>query len=184
MQTDYLDILQFHFSPAKEVLVHEGAIETLYDLQRAGKIRFLGCSSILPHLTEHIAMGVFDVLQIPYSALQPEHEAAIAEAARAGAGIVIRGGVARGEPGAGQGSADVWKLWEHAQMDELLQGMSATEFMLRFTITNSDIHTAIVGTLNPAHLHENIAAVLQGPLPASVYNEAKRRLAVVRATPA
>jgi len=184
MQTDYLDVVQFHFSPARAVLEHEGAIETLHNLQRAGKIRFLGCSSILPHLTDHIAMGVFDVLQIPYSALQPEHEAAITAAAKAGAGIVIRGGVARGEPGAGQGSADVWKLWEHAQMDELLEGTSATEFMLRFTITNPDVHTAIVGTLNPAHLHENITAVFQGPLPASVYNEAKRRLAAARAVPA
>jgi aryl-alcohol dehydrogenase-like predicted oxidoreductase len=184
MQTDYLDIVQFHFSPAREILEHEGAIETLYDLQRAGKVRFLGCSSILPNLTDHIAMGVFDVFQIPYSALQPEHEAAIAEAARGGAGIVIRGGVARGEPGAGQGSADVWKLWEHAKMDELLEGMSATEFLLRFTITNPDMHTTIVGTLNPAHLHENVAAVLQGPLPAAVYTEAKRRLAVARAVSA
>ena len=56
--------------------------------------------------------------------------------------------------------------------------------MLRFTITNPDVHTAIVGTLNPAHLHENITAVLQGPLPASVYIEAKRRLAAARAVPA
>src|SRR6266487_1083046 len=184
MQIDYLDIVQFHFSPAREVLERAGAIETLQDLQRAGKIRFLGCSSILPHLTDHITMGVFDVLQIPYSALQPEHEAAIAAAAQAGAGIVIRGGVARGGPGAGQGSADVWKLWEKAKIDELLEGRSATEFMLRFTITNPDVHTTIVGTLNPAHLHENITAVLQGPLPASVYNEAQRRLAAARAVPA
>ena len=180
MQTDYLDVVQFHFSPAREILEHERAIETLQNLQRAGKIRFLGCSSILPNITDHITMGVFDVLQIPYSALQPEHEAAIAAAAKTGAGIVIRGGVARGEPGAGHGSADVWKLWAHARMDELLEGMSATEFLLRFTITNPDMHTTIVGTLNPAHLHENIAAVLQGPLPATVYDEAKRRLAAAR----
>src|SRR5712691_5708232 len=184
MQTDYLDIVQFHFSPAREVLEHEGAIETLHNLQRAGKVRFLGCSSILPNLTDHIAMGVFNVFQIPYSALQPEHEAAIAEAARGGAGIVIRGGVARGEPGAGQGSADVWKLWERAKMDEVLEGMSATEFLLRCTMTNPDMHTTIVGTLNPAHLHANVTAVLQGPLPAAVYAEAKRRLAAARAVPA
>jgi aryl-alcohol dehydrogenase-like predicted oxidoreductase len=184
MHTDYLDVVQFHFSPARQVLEHEGAIETLHDLQREGKIRFLGCSSILPNLTDHITMGVFDVFQIPYSALQPEHEAAIATAVQAGAGIVIRGGVARGEPGAGQGSADVWKLWEQAQMDELLEGMSATQFLLRFTMTNPDMHTTVVGTLNPAHLHENIAAVLQGPLPAAVYNEATRRLAAARAVPA
>ena len=184
MHTDYLDVVQFHFSPARQALEQEVAIETLHDLQREGKIRFLGCSSILPNLTDHIAMGVFDVFQIPYSALQPEHEAAIAKAAGGGAGIVIRGGVARGEPGAGQGSADVWKLWEHAKMDELLEGMSATEFLLRFTMTNPDMHTTIVGTLNPAHLHANVAAVLQGPLPAAVYAEAKRRLAAARAIPA
>src|SRR5262245_36275092 len=177
-ETDYLDVVQVHFSPAQEVLEHEGAIETLHDLQHAGKIRFLGCSSILPNITDHIAMGVFDVLQIPYSALQPEHEAAIAAAASTGAGVVIRGGVARGAPGAGHGSTEVWKLWERAQMDEVLEGMSATEFLLRFTITNPDMHTTIVGTLNPTHLHENIAAVLQGPLPAAVYHEARRRLAV------
>jgi hypothetical protein len=27
-------------------------------LELQGKIRFLGCSSMLPHLTDHIAMGV------------------------------------------------------------------------------------------------------------------------------
>jgi len=59
--------------------------------------------------------------------------------------------------------------------------MSATEFMLRFTITSPDVHTTIVGTLNPTHLQENVAAVLQGPLPAAMYHEAKRRLADARA---
>jgi aryl-alcohol dehydrogenase-like predicted oxidoreductase len=181
MKTDYLDVLQFHFSPAKEVLERERAIQTLQDLKHTGKIRFLGVSSILPNLTGHIDMGVFDVFQIPYSALQPEHEAAIAAAAKTGAGIVIRGGVARGEPGAGQGSADVWKLWEQARLDELLEGMSATEFMLRYTITSPDMHTTIVGTLNPAHLQENVTAVLQGSLPTAMYHEAKRRLAAARA---
>jgi aryl-alcohol dehydrogenase-like predicted oxidoreductase len=181
LQTDYLDVLQFHFSPARAVLEQEGAIQTLQDLQRAGKIRFLGCSSILPNLTDHIQMGVFDVLQIPYSALQPENAAAIAAAAKAGTGIVIRGGVARGQPGEGQGTADVWKPWEDARMDEWLEGMSAMEFMLRFTISSPDRHTTIVGTLNPAHLQANVAAVAKGPLPASLYHAAKQRLAVARA---
>jgi hypothetical protein len=39
---------------------------------------FIGMSGILPHLIDHIAMGVFDVFQIPYSAVEGEHEAAIA----------------------------------------------------------------------------------------------------------
>ena len=176
MKTDYLDIVQFHFSPAREVLEQEGAIETLRELQRQGKIRYLGCSSILPNVFDHIAMGVFDVLQVPYSILQPEHAAAIAAAASAGLGVVIRGGVARGQPGAGQGDAQVWDRWERAELDDLLAGMTATEFLLRATISNPDAHTTIVGTLNPAHLRENVAAAQRGPLPAALLAEANRRL--------
>ena len=181
MKTDYLDVLQFHFSPTRNILEQEKAVQTLESLKRDGKIRFLGCSSILPNITDHIKMGVFDVLQVPYSALQPEHEDAIVAAARAGVGIVIRGGVAKGPPGNGQGSADLWDLWDKAELDELLDGEQRTGFMLRFTITKPDIHTTVVGTLDPEHLLENIAAVLKGPLPASVYSEAKRRLSGARA---
>jgi len=181
MKTDYLDVLQFHFSPSRNILEQEKAVQTLESLKRDGKIRFLGCSSILPNITDHIKMGVFDVLQVPYSALQPEHEDTIVAAAKAGVGIVIRGGVAKGPPGEGQGSADLWDLWDKAELDELLEGEHRTGFMLRFTITNPDIHTTVVGTLDPEHLLENIAAVLKGPLPASVYSEAKRRLVEARA---
>ena len=176
MRTDYLDIVQFHFSPAREVLEQEDAIETLEGLRREGKIRHLGCSSILPNIFDHIEMGVFDVLQVPYSILQPEHSEAIAQAALAGLGVVIRGGVARGEPGAGHGSASVWDRWEQAELDDLLEGMTATEFLLRATISNPHAHTTIVGTLNPAHLHENVAAACRGPLPADVLEEAQHRL--------
>ena len=176
MRTDYLDVVQFHFSPDRAALEEEGAVETLQELQRQGKIRHLGCSSILPNVFDHIAMGVFDVLQVPYSILQPEHAEAIAAAGSAGLGIVIRGGVARGQPGAGNGDTRVWDQWENAEMDDLLEGMSATEFLLRATIANPDAHTTIVGTLNPTHLRENVAAVRRGPLPASVLEEARNRL--------
>jgi aryl-alcohol dehydrogenase-like predicted oxidoreductase len=37
--------------------------------------------------------------------------------------------------------------------------------------------TNIVGTMNPDHLRENIAAVQRGPLPEDVFEEASRRLA-------
>ena len=67
-------------------------------LREAGKVRFIGMSGTLPHLPEHIAMGVFDVFQIPYSALQREHEDLISAAAAVGAGTLIRGGAARGAP--------------------------------------------------------------------------------------
>ena len=66
--------------------------------------------------------------------------------------------------------------WESARLDELLGGMDRMEFMLRFTLTNPDLDTTIVGTRDPAHLRQNIEAALRGPLPEDVMREAMRRL--------
>ena len=74
-------------SPSKEALEENDTITTMQTLQQEGKIRFLGMSGTIPNIDSHIGMGVFDVFQIPYSALQREHESAIAQAAAAGAGI-------------------------------------------------------------------------------------------------
>ena len=179
--TDHLDLVQLHFGPTREELERTGAVETLLELKQAGKVRFIGSSSMLPNLADHIALGVFDAFQIPYSALQPEHDAAITRAARAGAGTIIRGGVARGAPGAGHGVERVWRLWDAAALDDLLEGMTRTAFMLRFTIAHPDLHTTIIGTLNATHLAENLAAVARGPLPADVIAETKRRVAAAPA---
>ena len=97
MKTDYLDLVQFHISPSKAELEKDGALDELKKLQAEGKVRHLGMSGTLPNLREHIAMGVFDEFQIPYSALEREHEAD-----RRGGGSGrrdrVRGGVARGAP--------------------------------------------------------------------------------------
>ena len=148
-------------------------------------MRFIGSSSTLRALADHIEGGAFDAFQIPYSALQREHEDAIGDAAAAGAGTVIRGGAARGvaaadkdwgtrvagmQPGEAQG------VWERASLDDLLDGASRIEFTLRFTLSHPQLNTTIVGTANPDHLAMNVAAAERGPLPADVYEEAKRRL--------
>jgi len=186
MRTGHLDIVQFHGSPAREVLEANGAIEALDALRRDGKVRFIGSSGTIPNIEGQLAMGVFDEFQIPYSALQREHEEHITNAASAGAGTVIRGGVARGGP-AEDKAWDVRRLpevaperpratWEQARLDDLLDGMSRMEFMLRFTLSHPDLHTTIVGTANLDHLAANCAVARLGPLPADLYVEAKRRL--------
>ena len=177
MKTDYIDVVQFHAGPSKETLEENGAIDTLLDLKREGKVRFIGMSSTLPNLADHITMGVFDVFQIPYSALQRDHEDVITDAAQSGAGIVVRGGAARGAPSEGKQSGDAWDLWQKACLDELLDGMTRMEFILRFTFTHPDLHTNIIGTINQDHLRDNLDAVREGPLRPDVYAEAKRRLA-------
>ena len=181
MRTDYIDVLQFHAGPSQEVLEEHGAVETLRELQREGKVRFIGMSSTLPNLADHIEMGVFDAFQIPYSSLQRQHEAVITEAAEAGAGTIIRGGAARGAPSEGRQSGNAWELWERAGLDDLLGGMSRMEFVMRFTLSHPDLHTTIVGTVNLDHLRDNVEALLAGPLPEEVYAETKRRLAAAAA---
>jgi aryl-alcohol dehydrogenase-like predicted oxidoreductase len=176
MHTDYLDVVQFHGSPSKHALEEHGALEAVLELQRAGKLRFIGMSSTLPHLEDHIAMGVFDVFQIPYSALEREHEAAISAAAAGGAGIVIRGGAAKGAPAGGKQAGSQWARWQQARLDDLLEDMTPMEFILRFTFSHPEMDTNIVGTINPAHLQDNIHALRKGPLPPATYVEAKRRL--------
>ena len=178
LQTDHVDLLQFHTSPARSVLERDGAIETLIELRNQGKIRFIGSSSTIPNVDDHLSMGVFDAVQVPYSALKPEHSDVIARAHRSGVGVIVRGGVARGEPAVGHGSAEVWSRWAALRLDELLDGESRTGFMLRFTITNPAIATTIVGTLSNDHLTQNLAAAQRGPLPTDTYVEAARRLGV------
>jgi aryl-alcohol dehydrogenase-like predicted oxidoreductase len=183
--TDRLDLVQVHMSPSRAQLEADQTVPTLQDLQQEGKVRFIGMSGILPHLPDHIAMGVFDVFQIPYSGLQREHEGLISAAARAGAGTLIRGGAARGAPAAdknwrrgpiGLAEGEGQRRWESARLGDLLDGMTPMEFTLRFTLSHPDLSSTIVGTASPEHLAGNLAVAQQGPLPDDVYAEARRRL--------
>jgi aryl-alcohol dehydrogenase-like predicted oxidoreductase len=184
MKTDYVDIMQLH-NPSVEQTEQGELVAVLQEMKQQGKVRWIGCSSTLPHITNYIQQGVFDVFQIPYSGLERQHENVITQAAEAGAGIIDRGGVARGEPGAGLGNTDRWQKFEAAKLDELrAEGESRTAFLLRFLLAHPDIHTTIVGTLIPAHLQENIQIAERGPLAPDVYAEAKRRLDAAGETPA
>jgi aryl-alcohol dehydrogenase-like predicted oxidoreductase len=189
MRTDHLDLVQFHISPSRDTLEENGAVDALAELRDEGKTRFIGMSGTLPNLIDHIDMGVFDAFQIPYSALEREHEDAIRDAAVAGSGTIIRGGVARGAPSVDDETLasypDFFRpmvearrdRWEQADLDDLLDDMTRMEFMLRFTLSHPDMHTTIVGTANLQHLANNVAVAQKGPLAPDVYETAKQRLA-------
>jgi aryl-alcohol dehydrogenase-like predicted oxidoreductase len=187
LRTDRLDLVQVHMSPSQAALAENQTVETLSALRDEGKIRFIGMSGILPDLPDHLAMNVFDAFQIPYSAVQRDHEDLITEAARKGAGTLIRGGAARGAASeeknwrvgpltqrAGVGQQN----WETSGIEELLAdaGIGKMEFILRFTLSHPGLSTTIVGTANPGHLEGNIALAEKGPLPADLYEAAKKRL--------
>jgi len=118
-------------------------------------------------------MGVFDLFQIPYSALQRDHENVIARASKAGAGILIRGG---GRP---------WRtrLLEFPQLlhgligdDAPALGKGGTRRIARRDGSHG-VHAALHAhkprprfhnrrNSRPVrNLHQNIEAALKGPLP-------------------
>jgi aryl-alcohol dehydrogenase-like predicted oxidoreductase len=70
------------------------------------------------------------------------------------------------------------KRWQETKVDDLLDGMTPMEFMLRFTLSNPELNTTIVGTANPAHLGDNLRVAAAGPLPAEVYAAARQRFPV------
>jgi len=180
---DSLDVLQLHNATVDEVEAG-GIVDALNDIRARGMTRWIGASTMLPHLPALLESGAFDVMQIPYSALQREHEDWITKAAEAGVGIIIRGGVAQGEPGVGKGASGTWRRFDEARLDELLkEGESRSAFVLRFTLAHPDIHTVIVGTTRLEHLRENVDTVMGGPLSNEVYAEAKRRLDAVGESP-
>jgi aryl-alcohol dehydrogenase-like predicted oxidoreductase len=175
MRTDYVDLMQLH-NPSVEQCDNGDLVAALQEMKEQGKVRWIGVSSTHPHLETYIGWDVFDAFQIPYSALERQHEEVIQAASDSGAGVIVRGGVARGEPGAGLGEQDRWDRWEAARLDDLLDdGESRTGFLLRFTNAHPGMNTNIVGTMNVRHLQDNIAAAMR-PLPADTYAEAKRRL--------
>ena len=176
MQTDYIDLMQFHGGDA-ETIKCAGLVETLMEFKSQGLIRFIGSSNSIPNLQGMIELDVFDTFQIPYSCLAPSHHDLITAAADTGAGIIIRGGIAHGGPDAEIQRPALNDVWTAAGLDDLLsEEMNRAELILRYTLSHPHCHTTIVGTCNHHHLAENVRTLDKGPLPADVYQEVTNRV--------
>ena len=205
MNTDYVDVMQLH-NPTAEQCETGDLVKALEDMRQQGKVRWIGVSTTLPELPTFLELGVFDVFQVPYSALERDHEEWITRTAEAGIGVIVRGGVAQGEPGVDSGGSQSpavavppapawfpvrpggvakWRAFYEGALDDLRQeGESRTSLILRYTLTHPHADTNIVGTSSLDHLAENIQGILRGPLSAEEYSEAKRRLDAAGVKPA
>ena len=176
LNRDNLDIIQLH-NATVEQCENGNLVRTLNDIKDQGLVKWIGASTTMPDLPSLLQWGSFDVMQIPYSALDREHEDWITKAASEGVGIIIRGGVAQGEHGVGRGLSGTWDTFQKAGLNELMdEGESQSSFVLRYTLSHPHADTIIVGTTRTDHLQENINATKKGPLPPDVYLEAKKRL--------
>ncbi|MBT2588434.1 aldo/keto reductase [Arthrobacter sp. ISL-95] len=171
LRTDYLDLVQVHIGPSVAVLQRDDVLGTLERAREEGKVRAIGISSTLPNLLDHIDLGVFETFQVPYSALDRDLEDCLPLIRATGAGVIIRGGTARGPLAkrTPDSRADL-------RLDDLFDGDDLQGFLLRFVMTRAEVSTVIVGTASPEHVRENAKAAARGGLAGDVYAEAQRRL--------
>ncbi len=171
LRTDVIDVMQIHFGPEPEKVLQEGeTVAAMQDARKEGKIRFLGASPPNEILDACIDAGVFDVLQVGYNLLDRGAENAIARAAEAGIGILVRSGFAGGlltprvqellENSEDRHLAEVKKfLTLLNNRVELLPALA-----LQFLHRNPNISSVLVGTKSEEHLKANLR-LLQMPLP-------------------
>ena len=167
LRTDHVDVLLTHNAAPNDL--QNGVGEALQAIKAAGKTRFLGASTTSPHLPALARSGCFDVVQVPYSALERRHEEMMLAVAEMGIGVIVRGGIAVGHRAYGP----IQETWDRSGLERFAEGMNRYEFLLRFTLAHPACHTTIVGTTNPKHLDSNVSAAHRGPLPPDLYARAK-----------
>jgi aryl-alcohol dehydrogenase-like predicted oxidoreductase len=176
MQTDYIDIMQLH-SPSYDDIAYGDGLEGLKRAQEQGKIRFVSLSADDDAARKAIELGEFDTLQLTYNILQPEPADVIAAAREKDMGIIIKGPIANATYEA-ERPDDGGAAWDRARgilSPEVIGDLPRVEASLRWLLSQSEIHTAIVGTTNIRHLDANIESAERGPLPDDVLAAIARR---------
>jgi aryl-alcohol dehydrogenase-like predicted oxidoreductase len=130
LRTDHVDILLLHSDGHDvDILTQTDSIDALSRLKKSGKIRAAGISAkTKAGILE--AARTLDVIMAPFSQKEPFLAEALAEAQGRGLGVLAIKGLFSGH----------------------LEARPAIEFVLRQRF----IDTLVVGTTDPAHLHEAV----------------------------
>jgi aryl-alcohol dehydrogenase-like predicted oxidoreductase len=180
LRTDYIDLYQVHW-PDPEVPFEETA-GALAALVAAGKIRHVGVSNFDPEQMEAFSATLpVETLQPPYHLFRRDIEASILPYARAhdigvlvygplGHGLLSGGmtGETRFAPDDWRSKSDVFRgeLYRRnlrivsalERYAELARATSVSRLAVAWALANPAVHVAIVGTRNPNHVDDAIAA--------------------------
>jgi aryl-alcohol dehydrogenase-like predicted oxidoreductase len=177
LKTDVIDVWQLHSADPGEVEGTE-VMEEMHRIKEEGKVRHIAVSMAgqsegygYNQLKGYLTGNGIEAIQVWYSAFIRYSEALIAQAASRGWGTIIRGLV---RPPFGSTLDD---HFEKTGLDDFREeNESRAQLLIRFGITDRDLHTAIVGTSDLDHLAENIAAADKGLLADETLAEMRHRL--------
>jgi aryl-alcohol dehydrogenase-like predicted oxidoreductase len=181
LRTDHLDLVQLH-SCSAAVLRKGDAIEALARARNAGKIRCIGYSGDGEEAMYAVQSGAFDTLQISVSIADQEAlEEIIPAAMERGMGVIAKRPIANAAWRKGEIPMEFYSRPYRERLRELEYDFFKRELKesvaiaLRFTLSIPGVHTAIVGTTNPARIADNAAAAAAGPLPKAEYEAIRAR---------
>jgi aryl-alcohol dehydrogenase-like predicted oxidoreductase len=180
LDTDYIDLYQVHW-PDPNTPFDETA-DALAKLIAAGKIRHVGVSNFSAAQMDEFSESLpVETLQPPYHLLHRNIEAEILPYTSAhNIGVLVYGPLAHGMLGGGLRpdttfAPDDWRsksadfegqvyrhnldlVGELADFAQRELGITIGQLAVAWTLANPAVHVAIVGTRNPAHVHEALAA--------------------------
>jgi len=179
--TDYIDLYQIHrFDPATPV---EETMQALHDLVRAGKVRYLGASSMyawqfakLQHAADLGGWTRFVSMQNQYNLLRRQDERELmAMCLDMGVGLVPyspngKGRLARpwGEQSDRSSTDKVVKAFDSPADEPVVKavqqvaeqrGVSMARVALAWVLSHPGVSAPIVGATKPHHLPEAVAAL-------------------------
>lgn len=185
LQTDYIDLYQTHWFDAETPI--EETLETLNDLVRAGKVRYVGCSNypawrlIEALLTsEYRSLARYDSLQPHYNLVhRSEFEHELREiCAQRGVGVVpyspLAGGFLTGKyrrdtpPPASERAAGVTRRYFNERGWRTVDALNAVAaehhaqpgaVALAWLLAQPTVSAPIIGANSPEQLHESLAAL-------------------------
>jgi 1-deoxyxylulose-5-phosphate synthase len=179
--TDYVDLYQIHrFDPDTPV---EETMEALHDIVKAGKVRYLGASSMygwqfakLQHAADLGGWTRFVSMQNQYNLLRRQDEPELmAMCADSGVGLVPYSPQGKGRLARPWGEQSVRSSVDHvvqafdSPLDEpvvgaveslaAVRGVTMAQVALAWVLHNPAVSAPIVGATKPHHLPEAVAAL-------------------------
>jgi predicted aldo/keto reductase-like oxidoreductase len=147
LQMEYIDILYLHAVDKKEFILKPEVIGLLEEAKKSGKVKFVGLSThrnMVEILKGAIDGKIYDVVLTSYNFKMdnlPELKNAIAEAAKAGIGIVAMKTMAGG-------------YWDKEKTRKI-----NTKAALKWALLDENVHTSIPGCTSFDQLEECISVM-------------------------
>jgi aryl-alcohol dehydrogenase-like predicted oxidoreductase len=180
LNTDYIDLYQIHWPDPKVSFAQTAG--ALAELVKAGKIRHVGVSNFnVAQMDDFSQTLPVETLQPPYHLFRREIEDSILPYTRSrDIGVLVYGPLAHGlltgalkpdtkfAPGDWRAKSEVFKGAEYRRNLRIVEALnrfaeneldtSVSRLAIAWTLANPAVHVAIVGTRNPKHIEDAVAA--------------------------